>query len=336
MVASRTTDASHHSPNAEAEQFYLRGRFYWEKRSPDGLNKALDYFTQAIVHDPSYSLAYVGMADSYDLLPEYTVTPASEAYPRALAAAQKAVELDDQSSEAHASMAFALFYGNWDAEAAGRQFRNALDLNPNNAVAHHWYATYLSTMGRHSEALAEIERAQTLAPASKSILADKGSLLCLAGRCDEGTALLKQLEATEPDFVSPHRYLKSMFFENRDYAQYLAEWKKEAALIRDDASLRLVDAAAKGFATAGAQGMLRNTLGLQKKLYESGMQSPYSVAETDSLLGNKQEALEYLKVAYDQHDNSIVHMESDPAFSNLHHEPAYQDLVAKLGFPARN
>jgi hypothetical protein len=127
-----------------------------------------------------------------------------------------------------------------------------------------------------------------------------------------------------------------MFFENRDYAQYLAEWKKEAVLIRDDASLRLVDAAAKGFATAGAQGMLRNTLALQKKLYESGMQSSYSVAETDSLLGNKQEALQYLKVAYDKHDNSMMHMESDPAFATLHHEPAYQDLVAKLGFPARN
>ncbi|HEY6370479.1 MAG TPA: winged helix-turn-helix domain-containing protein [Candidatus Sulfotelmatobacter sp.] len=336
IAALRTSDSSHHSTNAEAEQFYLKGRFYWEKRTPDGLNKALDYFTQAIVRDPSYALAYVGLADSYNLLPEYTVMSASEAYPRALAAAQKAVELDDQASEAHASMAFALFYGNWDAAAAEREFRRALDLNPNNAVAHHWYATYLATIGRHSEAVAEIEHAQMLAPASKSVLADKGSLLCAAGRCDEGTALLQQLEATEPDFVSPHRYLKSMFFENGDYAQYLAEWKKEAALIRDDASLKLVDAAAKGFATAGAEGMLRNTLALQKKLYESGLQSPYSLAETDSLLGNKQEALQYLKVAYDKHDNSMVHMESDHAFTNLNHEPAYQDLVAKLGFPAKN
>jgi DNA-binding winged helix-turn-helix (wHTH) protein/tetratricopeptide (TPR) repeat protein len=335
VVAVRTSDASHHSSNAEAEQFYLKGRYYWEKRTPDGLNKALDYFTQAIVRDPSYSPAYVGLADCYNLLREYTVMPASDAYPRALAAAQKAVELDDRSSEAHASLAFALFYGNWDAAAAEREFRRALDLNPNNAVAHHWYATYLSTIGRQPEAVAEIERAQTLDPASKSVLADKGDLLCAAGRREEGIALLKQLEATEPDFVSPHRYLKSTFFESGDYAQYLAEWKQEAILMRDDSTLKLVDAAAKGFATAGAQGMLRNTLALQKKLYESGLQSPYSVAETDSLLGNKQEALQYLKVAYDKHDDSIVRLESDPAFTNLNQEPAYRDLVGKLGFPAR-
>jgi len=330
------SDAAHHSSNAEAEQFYLKGRFYWEKRTPDGLNKALDYFTQAIVHDPNYSPAYVGLADCYNLLREYTLMPASDAYPRALAAAQKAVELDDQSSEAHASLAFALFYGTWDAAGAQREFHRALDLNPNNAVAHHWYATYLSTIGRQAEAVAEIARAQALDPASKSVLADKGSLLCAVGRREEGTALLKQLEAAEPDFVSPHRYLKSTYFDSGDYSHYLQEWKTEAVLMRDNSSLKLVDAAAKGFAAAGAPGMLRNTLALQKKLYESGLQSPYFVAQTDSLLGNKQEALQYLKVAYDRHDDSMVHLESDPAFTKLNHEPAYQGLVAKLGFPVRN
>jgi hypothetical protein len=116
----------------------------------------------------------------------------------------------------------------------------------------------------------------------------------------------------------------------------LQEWKTEAVLMRDNSSLKLADAASKGFAAAGAPGMLRNTLALQKKLYESGLQSPYFVAETDSLLGNKQEALQYLKVAYDKHDDSMVRLESDPAFTNLTHEPAYQDLVAKLGFPTRN
>jgi len=116
----------------------------------------------------------------------------------------------------------------------------------------------------------------------------------------------------------------------------LQEWKTEAVLMRDNSSLKLADAASKGFAAAGAPGMLRNTLALQKKLYESGLQSPYFVAETDSLLGNKQEALQYLKVAYDKHDDSMVRLESDPAFSNLTHEPAYRDLVAKLGFPTRN
>jgi Tfp pilus assembly protein PilF len=248
----------------------------------------VDSFTQAIVHDPNYAPAYVGLADCYNLLREYTLMPATEAYPRALAAAQKAVELDDQSSEAHASLAFALFYGTWNASDADREFRRALDLNPNNAGAHHWYATYLATVGRNSESVEEIERAQALNPASKSVLADKGDLLWLAGRHDEGTALLRQLETTEPDFVSPHRYLKGISFITGDYPRYLEEWKKEATLMHDSAALKLVEAAERAFADGGGQGMLRSMIALQQKLYQRGMLSPYSLAQTNSLLGRKQ------------------------------------------------
>jgi Tfp pilus assembly protein PilF len=298
------------------------------------LNKAIDYFTQAIVNDPDYAPAYVGLAHTYNLLREYTLMPASEAYPRALAAAKKAVELDDQSSEAHASLAFALFYGNWDVAGADREFRRAIDLNPDSAVAHHWYATFLSTIGLHPQALAEIERAQTLEPASKSVLADKGDLLWLAGHRDESFALLKQLEATEPDFVSPHRYLKTAYFDSGDYAHYLDEWKKESALMRDHSSLKLVDTAEKGYAAAGEQGLLQNVRAMQAKLYERGLQSPYLLAETDSLLGNKQEALRYLKIAYDKHDDGMVRLETDPELNNLHDEPAYKNLIAALGLPA--
>lgn len=322
------------STRAEAEQFYLKGRFYWEKRTPDGLNRALDYFTQAIVHDPNYAAAYVGLADCYNLLREYTIMPASDAYPRALAAAQRAVELDDQSSEAHASLAFALFWGNWDAAAAEREFRRAIELNPNNAVAHHWYATYLSTVGRHPESLAEIERAQTLDPASKAVLADKGNLLCVAGRCDEGVSLLKQVEGTDPDFVSPHRYLKEVYFGEENYPAYLKEWKQEATLLKDNCALKLVDAADKGYVQAGARGLLQSVRALETRLYQEGSISPYTLAQTDARLGNSREALQFLKLAYDQHDELVVQVKSDSAFNNLHNEPAYQDLVKRVGLPA--
>jgi len=334
IAASQTSDSGQHSANSEAEQFYLKGRFYWEKRTPDSLNKAVDYFTQSIVHDPNYAPAYVGLADCYNLLREYTLMPASEAYPRALAAARRAIELDDTSSEAHASLAFALFYGTWDAPNAEREFRRAIDLNPNNAVAHHWYATYLATVGRHSESVAEIERAQALDPASKSIVADKGDLLWAAGRREEGVALLKQLEATEPDFVSPHRYLKTAYFADGDYARYLKEWQQEATLMQDDSTLKLVDAAEKGLVAGGSQGMLRNMLASQKKLYSRGQLSPYLLAQTSVRLGNKQEALQYLKVVYDKHDESAVNLEADPTFASLHDDPAFKDLVARIGIPA--
>ena len=326
---------SHHPANSDAEQFYLKGRFYWEKRTPDGLNKAVDFFTQAIVHDPNYAPAYVGLADCYNLMREYTIMPASEAYPRALAAAQKAVELDDQSSEAHASLGFALFFGSWKIADADHEFRRAIELNPNNAVAHHWYATYLFTIGRYSESVQEIERAQSLDPASKSVLADKGELLWATGRTDEGAALLKQLATAEPDFVSPHRYLKSVYFAGGDYPLYLGEWKTEATLLHDTSSLKLVDAAEKGFAAGGLRGMLQNTLDLQKKLYERGLQSPYLTAQTDARLGNTQEALRYLQIAFDKHDEQVIQVNNDRAFNSLHNDPTYRDLIARLEIPAR-
>jgi len=328
--------SARHAADTDAEQFYLKGRFYWEKRTPDGLNKAVDYFTQAIVQDPNYAPAYVGLADCYNLMREYTLMPASEAYPRALAAAKRAVELDDQYSEAHASLAFALFWGMWDAAGAEREFRRAIDLNPSNAVAHHWYATYLCTVGRRAEAVVEIERAQALNPGSKSILADEGDLLWAAGHHQEGGALLKQLEASEPDFVSPHRYLKEAYFSTGDYPHYLEEWRKEAVLMRDSPSLKLVETANKGLAAAGEKGMLQNMRSAEKELFERGLVSPYSLARIDSLLGNKQEALQYLKIASDKHDEFFVQLPGDVAFKNLHGDPAYNDLAARLGFPQHN
>lgn len=335
-TVSRTSSSAHRSDSADAEQFYLKGRFYWEKRTPEGLNQALDYFTQAIVHDQNYAAAYVGLADTYNLLREYTLMPASEAYPRALAAAKKAVELDDQSSEAHASLAFALFWGSWDAGSAEREFRRALELNPNNAVAHHWYATYLATVGRHPESLVEIERAQALDPASKSILTDKGTLLFGAGQRDEGISLLKQLETTEPDFISPHRYLKEAYFATGDYNGYLKEWRQVATLMKDSQSLKLVDAAEKGYASGGAHRMLENVQELQAKLYQRGLLSPYSLAQTNALLGDNSEAFRYLKFAYDRHDESLIGIENDTAFNHLHAEPAYKTLVAQIHLPASN
>ncbi len=331
----QTTETLHHPANSDAEQFYLKGRFYWDKRTPDGLNKAVDYFTQAIVHDPNYAPAYVGLADCYNLMREYTVMPASEAYPRALAAARKAVELDDQSSEAHASLAFALFYGVWNVADAEREFRRAIELNPNNGVAHHWYATYLFTVGRYPESVQEIERAQSLQPSSKAVLADKGAILWQAGRHEEGSALLKQLETSEPEFVSPHRYLKGIYFAAGDYALFLEEWKKEATLLRDNTSLKLEDASEKGFATGGLQGLLQNKRDLQKKLYDRGQQPAYSLAETESLLGDKPEALRYLQIAYDKHDESVVQIANDTSFKNLHADPTYQSLVDRVGIPVQ-
>jgi DNA-binding winged helix-turn-helix (wHTH) protein/tetratricopeptide (TPR) repeat protein len=332
-ASSSNAGLPRHAANREAEEFYLKGRYYWEKRTPENLNKAVDSFTQAIVHDPGYAPAYVGLADCYNLLREYTVMPASEAYPRALAAAKKAVELDDRSSEAHASFAFVSFFGMWDAPTADQEFRRSIDLNPYNAIAHHWYATYLECLRRYPEALVEIERAQSLEPSSKSVLADKGAILFDAGRQQDAIAVLKQMEENEPDFISPHRYLKFIYLLAADYPLYLQEAKSEALLMHDSSALGVVEATEKGFAAGGGKDLLRTLRWQQTQLYERGLLSPYFLAVTCSLQGNKQEALRYLRIAYDQHADGLFQIETDHALDNLHDEPAFRQLVADVGLP---
>jgi serine/threonine-protein kinase len=250
-----------------------------------------------------------------------------------LSAAQKAVELDDKSSEAHASVAFASFWGKWDFATADREFQRAIELDPDNAVAHHWYATYLAMLRRAPEALTEIDRAQALDPASTSILADKGDILLLAGRTEESLTLLKQMEATEPKFISAPRYLKYAYYAKADYPNYLSEWRKEALLMQDAPSLALVTAAEKGFAAAGIKGMLTNTLQLQKKLYVKNQISPYGVARTCAELGEQQQALHYLNLAYEQHDDSLIALADDWAFHKMRDDAGYRELLARMNFP---
>lgn len=334
LMSSAAWQASRRAPaSRDAERFYLEGRYYWEKRTPESLTKAVDAFTQAIVRDPTYAPAYVGLADSYNLLREYTVMPAYEAYPRALAAAKKAVELDPESSEAHASLAFASFFGSWDAASANREFQRAIELDPNNAVAHHWYATYLSCVRRDTEAIAEIERAQTLEPASKSVLADKGSILFNAGRRQDSIALLAQMEANEPDFISPHRYLKFIYLMTGDHSSYLVEARKEAALMHDNSALAMVEATERAFATGGGRGMLEVLAAEQKNLFDRGQFSPFLLATTYAIMGSREEALRYLKIAYDQRVDGVTQIACDHAFDSLHGDPAFQKLVTEVGLP---
>ncbi|MGA9978400.1 MAG: winged helix-turn-helix domain-containing protein [Candidatus Sulfotelmatobacter sp.] len=340
IASSSTSTSSLHNAglppaaaNREAEDFYLKGRFYWSKRTPENLDKAVDAFTQAIVHDPSYAPAYVGLADCYNLLREYTLMPASEAYPRAFAAAKKAVELDDQSSEAHASLAFVSFYGMWDAATADREFQRSIDLNPNNGLAHHWYATFLACQRRYPQSFAELERARALDPSSSSILADKGIILAVAGRPKEAVALLKQLEENEPGSVSVHRYLKEIYLKDGEYRDYLVESTKEASLMHDSAALTAAGAAEKALATGGGRGMFKALRREQKKRYEQGSLSPYQLAKTCSLMGNKAEAVQYLKAAYDKHSDEVIDMDTDLAFEGLHDDVGFRQLLDKLGLP---
>jgi tetratricopeptide (TPR) repeat protein len=325
--------ARHHVPDPQAEQLYLKGIYYWQKRTPESLNQAVDYFTQAVVRDPQYAEAYAGLANCYNLLREFSLMPPNEAYPRAEAAAKRAIALDDSLSDAHSALGFVDFYWSWDVAGAQREFVRALTLDPNSVNAHYWYGTYLLHLGRFSESLEEIEKAQKLDPHSTSILADKGLVLFHSGQTQQAAELLKQLVATEPDFLSPHNYLAIMHLGQGEFPQYLAERRKAATLLHDQARLDIVTAGEKGLARGGARGMWSAMLKEQQRLRADGKESAYNLARTYAMLGRKQEALDELQTAYREHETELVSMRVDVGLVSLHDEARFREILAEVGLP---
>lgn len=323
----------HHNPDPEAEQLYLKGIYYWQKRTPESLNQAVDYFTQAVVRDPQYAEAYVGLADCYNLLREYSRMPPNEAYPRAEAAAKRAIALDDSLSGAHSALGFVDFYWSWDVVGARREFLRALTLDPNSVNAHYWYGTYLLHLGRYAESLDEIEKAQKLDPNSTSILADKGLVLFHSGQTQQGVELLQQLVAAEPDFLSPHEYLATVHLGRGEYQQFLSERRKAATLLQDQARLEIVIAGEKGLARGGAPGMWSAMLKEQQRLRADGKESAYNLARTCALLGRKQEALDELQTAYRDHEPALISIRIDVALASLHDEPRFREILTEVGLP---
>jgi tetratricopeptide (TPR) repeat protein len=326
--------AAPRAANPGAEDLYLQGRFYWNKRTPASLRTAVDFFAQAIVRDPKYAPSYVGLADCYNLLREFSAMPAAEAYPRALEAARKAVQLDDASAEAHVSLAFVSFYWNWDAALADREFRRAIELNPNYVLAHHWRANFLMSMHRLPEALREIDTARKLDPGSQAILADKGLLLVHLGRYRESLALLKQIEAQDPNFSSSHVYLAVLDGETKHYPEFLAETREAATLTNDRQGLAIVAAGEKGLAAGGAQGMYEAMLNVKRQLYAQGQLSAYALALTCGSLGRKAETLSYLRTALQRMEPEMVALRTDWELECVRREPAYQEIVRRFDLGA--
>jgi len=316
-----------HISNPEAQDLYLKGRYFWNRRTPDDLNKAVDYFMQAIVKDPNDAQAYVGLADCYNLLREFGAMSPTEAYPRALSAARRAVDLDDTSPEAHISLAFATYWWSWQGVTAEREFRHALKLDPNCVRAHHWYATYLLSRNRFSEAFDEIEKARKLEPSSSPVLADKGLLLWKSGHRAEGLDLLSQLERTEPLFSSAHDYLGRIYWESKDYVKALAEWRRVAELRHDEAGLALAVARERGLAARGPNGMFESELSVQKDLVDHGAGSAYTLATTYAALGMRREALAYLQLSLDRHEEAMLVGDPIPP---LDRDPEYQKFRVKV------
>lgn len=325
-VTLRTSSEAHKS----AEDLYLQGRYHWNKRTPEDLALAVDDFAKSAQIDPNYALAYAGTADCYNLLREYTSTPASQAFPLAIAAARKSIELDPNLSEGHRALAFALFHWNWDIEGGEREFKRAIELNPKDVEAHHWYATALMSLRRYPEAIEQIEVARKLDPASPSIAADRGMILYSSGRKDEAFAILQELETAEPRFYSPPAYLAHMHFEQKQYAKYFDEAETAARLSHDDPALASIEVSRKRYAAGGEQALLQGRLQDQLEAFREGRTDATSIAISYALLGRRKEALDYLEKAYQRHDYTLISVLSSYTFREMHDEPQFQELIKRV------
>lgn len=317
-----------HHPNAEAQDLYLRGRYYWNLRTEDGLNSAVDLFTQSIVNDPHYAEAYAGLADAYLLLRQYGHMSNAEAYPRALAAAKQAIALDDASPDAHRSIAFILRFWNWDMTAAEKEYKRAIELNPNDSLSHHWYATALLASNRYPEALAQIDMARRLEPQSVSVMADRGLIL---SEMDPGAGMLALQQAVDaqPSFPSTHLYLAEADLKLGKYGDFLTESRSAAELSHNAPLIAVLEAAEKTLATKGPKPMLRQLAGDFGPLAQRGTVPAYTTARLYGLADEPGQAMRYLRMSYDHHEPNFLNVADDQAFAQLRSSAEYNSLIAR-------
>jgi len=211
-----------HAVSPEAFDDYLKGRYYWEKRTAEGLQKSLEYFQQAIETDPSYARAYAGLADSYATLGNNRFLPPKEAFPKAKAAAMKSLEIDEGLAEAHSSLAFALWNYDLDWNAVEKEYKRAIELNPGYPTAHHWYSGYLTGVGRHAEAIAEIKKARDLDPLSPRINANVGLILYFAREYDHAIEVLQKALEMDPSNQAAYLYLGEARLQKGEHQQSIA------------------------------------------------------------------------------------------------------------------
>jgi len=317
--------------NPQAYESYLKGRYFWNKRTADGLKVALAYFKQAIEEDPKYAKAYSGLADTYALLGDwqYAVMPPKEAFPKAKAAAIKALELDNTLGEAHNSLAFVLDGFDWDLDAGGKEFQRAIELNPGYATAHHWYAWHLSLLGRFDEAITEMRKAENLDPLSLIINADLAELLDLGHSYDESIGQSRKTIEMDPNFALAHNQLAQAYLQKHMYAEAIAELEKAVQLSGD--SPTCIANLARAYVASGKRSEAVTLLGDLKKRSNPGYSNAAEIAMIYVSLGDTDQAMTWLEKGYQERFNPGVLLR--PGFDPLRSDPRFQNLLRRIGLP---
>jgi len=309
-----------HTQNPEAYNLYLKGRFVWNKRTPESMDKSLEYFEEAIQEDPKYALAYAGIADSYITLGAWGIISPKEAYPKAKEAAMKALEINDLLAEAHNVLAYIKFIFDWDWEGADRTFKHAIALNPNYATAHQFYAEYLTAMGRFEKALTEFNRAQEIDPLSLIINAIKGWPFRYAREYDKAIEQYQKTLEMDPNFRPAHAYLGSAYFDKGMYEEALAEFK----VTKDIAGIGC--AYAKMGKMAEAQRILENLKIQQQHSYiRHG-----DIAILYLYLGDKDQFFTWLERAYEERDYGMAWLKVNPKLDSARSDPRFKAWLKKM------
>jgi len=316
----------------EAYSLYLRGRHSLNTRTEKGLKEAIRHFESAIRHDPDFALAYTGLADAYSILASYSLEfiPPREGFPKAKAAAEKALSLDDQLAEAHASLGLVKFYYDWDWKEAEAEFKKALELNPGYAQAHQYYGDFVKSFGRFDEALKEMKEALTLDPLSYSISTGIGHVLYLSRQYDKAIDHYRKVVESDPAFVPARLWFGRPFMQTGMFKEAI-EQVEQAVKLSKESTVSLATLA-QAQASAGnkteTKKILDRLLDRSKKQYVPS----YWIALVQMSLGNQDEALKWLDRAYHERSSWLVWANVEPRFDTLRSDPRFTSLLARIGF----
>ncbi len=333
-LSSETTKqvAKSGTNDSEAYQLYLKGRFYWEKRTPETLDKARDYFNQAIEKDPNYALAYLGLADYYDVISDYAPVPLSEQVPKARAAAQKALALDDTLAEAHAVLGDG-YAAQWEWSAAEREFKRALELNPNYANAHKLYWLYLSSLGRHEEGLVEIKNAIRLDPLNLKYNDNLGQEYAIGRQYDLAVEQFKKVIEMDPSFASVHADLAGAYLDTGKYDLWLQELENGASLAHQPEYVAIYKDVGKAYARAGLPAALREWADQEVALSKRRYEDPAFIGFIYAKAGDKDQAFSWLVKGFKEKSDAIQYLKTNHMADALHSDPRYADLLKRMGLP---
>jgi eukaryotic-like serine/threonine-protein kinase len=323
--------AKSYTDNGEAYQAYLKGRYYWNKRTDEGFKQAIEFFQEAIDKDPTYALAYTGLADCYTLRSDYGFFPPTEGYALAKSAVTLALKSDDSLAEAHTSLASIKAVTDWDWQGAENEYRKAIELNPNYPTAHHWYAAQLLLMGKLGPALSEIKKAQQLDPFSLGINKDFSVILLYARRYDEALEQCRKTLEIDPTFLVMSTYIAQVYELKQKYREATAELEKAHAAAPEDGEITY--GLGQVYALSGRKD---EALKILNELNQPSRQNLYLPKETAllyALLGDKDKAIAVLQQAYENHYISVAEIKMDPRFDSLRTDQRVVDLLQRIGLP---